>query len=313
MLPAPRGADNRRLVRAQWPPRYLDAIHNPLEPTPTEALFGPTGNTLQTETLAQTPRSADERPVSDLDLSHILTDWPFEGGQINVRKIDGRDGRPKIQIRVSLGLLQLEIDGRPDGERPQGFESLLEHQLDRLHHYEEQTGGSEGFVLSSDECRALREEAVQYYHRYVALFVLGEYIAVVRDTLRNLKVFDLCRDFGESEQDRAVLEQFRPYVIMMRTRAEAEHAVAGGRPREAVTVIDRGLVEIRDVFDDAGAADAYDQANEVLLLRGMREALVPKLPASQKAELHERLQAALAAENYELAAILRDEIRMMGH
>jgi protein-arginine kinase activator protein McsA len=43
----------------------------------------------------------------------------------------------------------------------------------------------------------------------------------------------------------------------------------------------------------------------------MREALVPKLPASQRVELQQRLQAALDAENYELAAILRDELRMM--
>ena len=46
-------------------------------------------------------------------------------------------------------------------------------------------------------------------------------------------------------------------------------------------------------------------------LRGMRDALVPKLPASQRAELEERLRGAIDAENYELAAILRDELRMM--
>ena len=51
--------------------------------------------------------------------------------------------------------------------------------------------------------------------------------------------------------------------------------------------------------------------NEVQLLRGMRDALVPKLPMSQRAELEERMQAALDAENYELAAILRDELRLM--
>ncbi len=43
----------------------------------------------------------------------------------------------------------------------------------------------------------------------------------------------------------------------------------------------------------------------------MRDALVPKLPVSQKSELHERLARALEQENYELAAILRDEIRLL--
>ena len=43
----------------------------------------------------------------------------------------------------------------------------------------------------------------------------------------------------------------------------------------------------------------------------MRDLLTPKLPASQRIELEDRLHAALAAENYELAAILRDELRQV--
>jgi len=49
----------------------------------------------------------------------------------------------------------------------------------------------------------------------------------------------------------------------------------------------------------------------VQLLHGLRDALVPKLPSSQRMELEERLSAAISAENYELAAILRDELRML--
>jgi protein-arginine kinase activator protein McsA len=49
----------------------------------------------------------------------------------------------------------------------------------------------------------------------------------------------------------------------------------------------------------------------VQLLRGMRDALVPKLPVSQRMELQERLRAAVDSENYELAAMLRDELRLL--
>ena len=31
-------------------------------------------------------------------------------------------------MRIDLGLLQMEINGRPDGQRPQGSESLLDWQ-----------------------------------------------------------------------------------------------------------------------------------------------------------------------------------------
>jgi protein-arginine kinase activator protein McsA len=109
-----------------------------------------------------------------------------------------------------------------------------------------------------------------------------------------------------------VLEQFRPYVIMMRARARAEQALAAGRTKDALAAIDRGLESLRDLFERNGQAEAFEQANEVQLLRGMRDALVPKLPVSQRVELQERLQAALDAENYELAALLRDELRLMG-
>jgi hypothetical protein len=237
----------------------------------------------------------------------------MEPGRINARRITGADGHPKLQIRIDLGVLQMEMQGRPDGERPNGFESLLEYQRDRLRRYANQAGIAEasGFVLSQEECRALREEAVQYYHRYVGLFALTDYDGVVRDTTRNLSLFDLCREFGETELDRTVLEQFRAPVLMMRARSAAEMALAAGQPKQALAALDHGLAELRAVFDDAGKADEFEQTNEVQLLRGMRDALVPKLPASQKVELQERLRAAIDAENYELAAILRDELRMM--
>lgn len=250
--------------------------------------------------------------VHDPDLLPILTEWPFERGRVNARRIDGGDGRPKLQIRLDLGILQMEFEGRPDGRRPDDCESLLALHQDRRQRYIDETGSDAGFVVSSDDCRALREEAVQYYHRYVGLFMIGEFTLVIRDTSRNLEVFDFCASYGEAEADRVILEQFRPHVLMMRTRARAELALAGGQPRQALSALDTGLEEIRDLYSEVGALGAYDTANEVQLLRGMREALVPRLPSSQKAELRERLAAALAAENYELAAILRDELKLMG-
>ena len=251
-------------------------------------------------------------PTEDHDLSALLRSWPYEAGRVNARRINGRDGRPKLQIRIDLGVLQLELEGRPDGERPEGFESLLAYQQDRLRRYRAQGSSAEGFVLSRQECRHLREEAVQYYHRYIGLFALSDYAGVVRDTTRNLEVFDLCRDHAADETDRTVLEQFRPYVIMMRARARAERSLAAGRTKEALAAIDRGLDELRDLFSKTPQTGQFEQANEVQLLKGMRDALVPKLPMSQRVELQERLQAALDAENYELAALLRDELRLLG-
>ena len=249
--------------------------------------------------------------MNESDLTDLLRSWPYEAGRINARRIKGRDGKYKLQVRLDLGVLQMEVEGRPDGQQPDDMESLLEVHLKRIGEYTKQTKSNEGYVLSQEESRALREEAVQYYHRYVGLFSLGHFEEVIRDTTRNLAVFDLCRDYAAVEHDQIVLEQFRPYVVMMRTRAQAERAVVMEKPSEALNAIDAGLAELQEIFHKAGHGEIFEQANEVQLLRGMRDALVPKLPGSQRVELEERLRAALDSENYELAAILRDELRML--
>ena len=58
----------------------------------------------------------------DYDIGPILSKWKHKPGEVAVRCIAGRDGRPKIQMRLDLGLLQMEQDGRPDGRRPHGCE-----------------------------------------------------------------------------------------------------------------------------------------------------------------------------------------------
>lgn len=245
------------------------------------------------------------------DLTDLLRSWPLEPGKINARLITGDDDSPRLQVRVDLGILQMHLDGRPDGQQPGGAPSLLDLQRRRMQRYAEHSGLPVGFALSAEQCRDLRQEAVQYYHRYVALFALGEYEYVVLDTEHNLAILDMCRDHAAEPGDRTILEQFRPQIVTMRARAQAEHVIAERQPKQALAVLDRGLDELRAIYAELGNPDQFDSSNEAMLLRGMRDALVPKLPASQRVELEERLRAAIDAENYELAAILRDELRMM--
>jgi hypothetical protein len=245
------------------------------------------------------------------DLSKLLKEWPYEPGHLSVRMTQGDDGRPKIQLRVDLGVLQMEVEGRPDGQRPEGFESHLELQEALLDEHLREGGDPSALTLSPEVCRVLREEATQYYHRYVALFVLEDFEGVVRDTSRNLRLLDFFREHAADEEDRTTADQFRPYILMMRTRALATQAVRDSEPKAAMVAIDNGLASIREHFEQTGAPEEFEQSKEVELLRGMRDGLVPKLPKSAGAELRDRLKQALAQENYELAAILRDELKSM--
>lgn len=257
------------------------------------------------------------------DISGLLSDWPFQTGQLNARLISGEDGEPKVQIRLDLGIIQMNADGRPDGQTPFGFPSLLEYyeaQFDdtmRPGEDSEVAGVSESVVeptsdkrnLASDDVRALHDEAIQYYHRYVALTVLEDHERVVRDTTRNLRVLDFIREHAQSDEDKGRLEQFRPYITMIRARGLASLALKDDEPKAALFALDEGLEALRRHFADRGMPHAFEQSNEVQMLRGMRDSLVPKLPVSQRAELKTRLDDAIKSENYELAAILRDELK----
>jgi len=61
------------------------------------------------------------------DLTHILEGWDYDPDDVRVRLVEGEDGCRKVQLRVDLGVLQMEMDGRPDGFRPEGHESWLDY------------------------------------------------------------------------------------------------------------------------------------------------------------------------------------------
>lgn len=151
-------------------------------------------------------RAHDEGRMENKDIGPVLRGWDYEPGTINVRKIPGQDGSYKLQMRLDLGLLQMELNGRPDGLKPHGYDSLLEYHEEQLREHKKRFGTELGFHLTSDQCQSLREEAAMYYHRYLGLFVLEEYPAVVRDTDRNLRVLDLCGKYASDEQDRLLLD-----------------------------------------------------------------------------------------------------------
>ncbi len=243
------------------------------------------------------------------DIVPLLKGWDYEPGTINVRKISGIDGAPKLQMRLDLGLLQMEMTGRPDGTRPHGCESLLEYFESQLKEHRTRNGTELGFHLTSSQCQSLREEAVMYYHRYLSLFVLEEFPGVVRDTARNLRVLDLCSKFAVNEQDRLVLEQYRPYITMMNTRARASLLFKERRYIEAMDAVKDGLSKIKDFFARFGQEEAYAHSNEVKVLKKFAREIRRKLPVDPMQKLQSQLERAVKREHYEEAARLRDEIK----
>jgi len=241
------------------------------------------------------------------DITPILEGWDYEPDEVCVRIIRGRGATEKIQVRIDLGLIQMEMNGRPDGTRPQGFESLLDYHEARVAWGDV----AEDFELTGDELDALAREGVQYYHRYLALFQLERFDLVERDTARNLRLFEFVREHVSQDRDRWRLDQYRPYVTMVNTRARAMMAINRKDYPEAIRLIDEGLAAIRRFLADWDAQDREEECIELQVLIRLREELDRSRPVSTLEKLQKQLRRAVQSENFERAAELRDRIRAM--
>ena len=244
-----------------------------------------------------------------LDISPILDGWLYEPGQVTVRRIRSDDGQTLIQLRLDLGLLQMRTAGRPDGQRPHGCESLLQHYQQRLQEHIEASGSEEGFSLDEPACELLRSEGVMYYHRYLAEFILEDYEAVHRDTTRNLQLMDFCAAHAKELSDRYVLEQYRPYVLMMCARAQAQIELGRGHPKVARAAVQEGIGKIEAFYRRFDQAELADDSSEIAVLRALAKEIEGKIPVDPIVKLQRALDKAVAEERYEEAALLRDKLQ----
>ena len=246
--------------------------------------------------------------MSNLDLNDLLEGWPYEPGQVKARKIMGRDGCEKVQLRIDLGLIQMELNGRPDGMRPHGYESLL-------HYHQAKSAmvkpGDQPYALSESDIAALQQEGAQYYHRYLSLFQLRDFQNVVRDTERNLDMFDFVSEHAADDDSKWTLEQFRPYVIMMNTRAKASMQLKEGNTADAVKLIEAGKAKIESFYRSIGQSEWIESSNELAFLSDWLKEVRDAVPLTPLELMELDLKRAIADEAYERAAELRDAIRSL--
>jgi UvrB/uvrC motif len=234
------------------------------------------------------------------NLDSILKAWTFQPGALQVRTVQ-TGGREVIQIRVDLGILQLEPIGRPDGTRPFGFATFFDY----IRHHAEQHEGD--LTLDEEQCAEADREFVQFYQRRVSWLVLQRFDRAVADADHTLAFMDFVRDHAPSEEYAEEHEQHRGFVLFQRTQAAAAAAVANGKPEQAVDAIRQGVDHLR------GLAEAADDDNGPPY-DGLVQALLQTEDSLRQMHgigetLQEKLARAVANEEYETAARLRDAIR----
>ena len=236
------------------------------------------------------------------DLSPILHGWDYDPARVSARWIIGRDGRLKVQLRLDLGVLQMEPEGRPDGRRPRGHESVLAY-------YRSLQAGMP--VLDPAACAELQQEAMQYYYRYLAFQALRHFDGVIRDTEHNLDIVDLVEQHAADEDMEWAFLQFYPYIRMMNARAKAELAAEAHRYEEAVNALDDAIEDIREFWRDNGDEEDEEDSREIEALTQLMGEIRGSTPRTELDKLQDELTRAIAAEHYEKAASLRDAIKAL--
>jgi hypothetical protein len=239
------------------------------------------------------------------DLDAILRHWPFKPGVIAARLIRAGDGREVMQMRIEMGLLQMETTGRPDGEHPGGYDTCLEwlQELARSQ--------GEPFVLNEVQCMEIDREFLQFYHRRICSLALRRFASAVADADHVLALMDFASAHSPNQQWTLSHEQYRPFVIFHRAQAAAMLALETAGPEAAIETLNHGLERMREVFVQFGVEEQFDQDELVLQIESMKDSLRKEYNVGKT--LAEQLAEAVAAEEYERAAKLRDEIARRSH
>lgn len=248
----------------------------------------------------------------NFDISNLLEHWDYAPGQVTVRKFVGKDGQEKIQLRLDLGLLQMNAQGRPDGKRPFGHPSLFDFYLAKLEqHRMNHDGEDESFVLKGEDVNRLQMEAFQYHHRYVCFLQLEDFPEVLRDTDRNLKVFQFIADYADSPELAWSVLQFTPQVLMIHTRAVAAQFLETEEYGAALQEIADGIGRLREFYEAHGRQDLMGQSSEIAGLEHWMAEVEQKRPLSRREQLERDLHEAVRREDYEQAAKVRDALKKL--
>ena len=244
------------------------------------------------------------------DIGATLREWPYDEHEgLQVRRIPGADGRPLLQMRVDLGIIQMELTGRPDGARPHGCESLLAYKRQQTERYREEHGWYEGFDLDRTACTSLRQEALQYYHRRIACLTVQEYDQSIADAEHNLEILDLLKAFARGRDDWLVSEQYRPFILSHRIQAEALQDIQIGQINRAIRVLKQGLDQLRQVFAEQERADEFDQSVEAAVLTDLQRKLESRFKMTRRQRLEMLLDDALRREALDEVTDLRAQLR----
>lgn len=240
------------------------------------------------------------------DISHILREWKYDPDNA-IRIILADDGHKVMQVRQPLGIEQYELDGRPDGKRPFGKPTVLDEIEGRLMKHQEKYDTDEGFKISHDEFVMLQNEGIMFYYRYLHLFQVGDYERTIRDTEHNLKICELAEKYCEKDDDPMVILQYRPYILRMNAISKAMISLHKNLKAMAQQILESAINSINEIPEIDSPTFQFEKARSLNYLKAALNQVKEKEEGPVD-KLRKELEEAVAEEDYERAAQLRDRI-----
>ena len=189
----------------------------------------------------QIEEEIEPRIIETLD--DALEELSFDTNQ-QVRVLRTHDDREVIIIQPNaFTISRIYATGRPDGRRPQGFESYHSHLYEKLDTYERQNGSDEGFNMETEEWQTLFDECYDRYIRYLLFAGIKRWAEVKHDTDQNLGVADMAYKYASPEITWQIY-QYKGYILMMNSIARAELALQINEHEIARKEIDKGIQKI---------------------------------------------------------------------
>lgn len=234
------------------------------------------------------------------DLTQILSEWEYDPEK-SVRIIKADDGRDVLQVRLPLGVEQYELDGRPDGVRPFGKATLLEEMQERARLT------PEGFKVTPEDFINLSNEGILFYYRYLRLFQIGDYRRTARDTDHNMQLCELVERHGAEIEDKNTLLQYKPYIMRMNAISKAMMFLHQHLKAAAREILETAIDNIRNLPEVDTPSFQFERVRSLDYLESALKQVHEK-KVDPVDMLREELEKAVAEENYERAAELRDRI-----
>ncbi len=162
------------------------------------------------------------------------------------------------------------------------------------------------FTLDERRCLEIDREFVQFFHRRVAWLALREFERAVADADHTLALMDFSSLHAPEVGWAEMHEQYRPFVLFHRVQAAALGTLEKGGAAAAMAEIDAGMKSIADLLEDEDPEEFTEEDELLAKLAEMKAAISEHYDVQPS--LTEQLADAIASEQYERAAQLRDQL-----